>query len=99
MSLTKEEVNEIFKDVELRFYSYYKYSFTLWAIHEPEIGDPGYMIFASLGGSADDIYRLSLKHSDRRPFKNVEEWDHVVVKKISKGGTTFDYFNYSNPYR
>ena len=57
------------------------------------------MIFASLGGNADDIYKLSVKHNAPHKFKNVEEWDHVVVKKISKGGSTFDYFNYSNPYR
>ncbi len=94
MSFTEEQVNEIFKDVELIFWSYYKHSFTFFAAHSPEIGDPGYEITVSTGGHADDIYKFSVNRYKKLPFKFVKHWNSVVVKGVSKGGATWEEFTY-----
>lgn len=97
MSLTEEQVNEIFKDVEVRFWSYYKYSFTFIGFHSPEIGDPGWQIYVTLGGNSDAVYSLSVERYKKIKFRVVNNWNSVVVETVSKGGATREVFNHYNP--
>ena len=57
--MTKEEALEKYGNVPLRFSGYYKYSFNFVGT-----ASDGAEIFASLGGNADDIYRLNIKEGD-----------------------------------
>ncbi len=98
MELTKKEVNKIFKKVQLQFYKYHRYVFTFFAGHSPEIDDPGYIIYASRGGDSNSIHGMLVKHHEKVPFNCVEHWSTVVVKGVSKGGATWDVFNYRAPY-
>ena len=53
--ITKKEFDELYGDVEVEFVSYYKYSFT-FAGDAPN----GDRVVLSIGGSADDIYRMDV---------------------------------------
>jgi hypothetical protein len=53
--ITKQEFDDLYGDVEVEFTSYYKYSFT-FAGDAPD----GTRIALSIGGCADEIYRLDV---------------------------------------
>lgn len=57
--MTKEQMLEMYGTVPLKFMSYYKYSFSFSGV-----AADGAKIYASIGGNADDIYRLEVDHDD-----------------------------------
>lgn len=85
--LTAEQVNEKFKDLVLRFSSYYKYSFAFTGERD------GFSVRASYGGSGDDIYKFSVRADETRPFESVDQWTYVQVKQ----GET-EVFSHYDPY-
>ena len=83
--LSKKQVNEMFGDAELRFTSYYKYSFSFHGDYG------GYSIVTGMGGSGDDIYRLEVDN-EPTPFSSVDKWNFVNVSKDDK--TVFEHVDY-----
>ena len=70
--MTKEEILEKYGDVELKFDSYYKYTFTYCGT-----ACDGVKIIANSGGCSDEIYRAS--YSDRETLKSLEA-EYVILK-------------------
>jgi len=87
--MTEKEVNEMFKDVELQFYSYNKYIFTFIGMKSMR-----YTVLASIGGTFGEIYKLSVERWKKLPFKSVRRWKSVVVKQNSQGGGSWEVFSY-----
>lgn len=76
--MTKEEVLAKYGNLPLRFSSYYKYSFTFKGA-----ADDGTVVYASLGGSADDIYKLSVT-SDSVIALNDKDYSSAHVSRNDK---------------
>ena len=74
--LSYEELLSQYGDIELKFSSYFKYSFTFTG----QIGD--IRIEATIGGSSDDIYRLDI---DADQIMTIRMLDARMVS-IYKGG-------------
>jgi hypothetical protein len=67
ITLTKEQFIEKYGDVEMHFTSYYKYTFSF------EGKTPnGETIKASVGGSADDIYRFEVCTGSNGTFSSLD---------------------------
>jgi hypothetical protein len=71
--MTTQEVNEKFKEVKLKFASYFKYTFSVTGTAEE-----GYEILCEYGGEADMIYRFSLSDIPVN-FGSVDDWTSVEV--------------------
>lgn len=71
--MTKEEVQEKFKDVKIKFTHYYKYSFTFEGMSED-----GYKIVCSYGGNTDDIYRFNVTDQPVN-VGIISDWVNVLV--------------------
>jgi hypothetical protein len=89
--LTKLEARKIYEanseNLKLKFYSYYKYTFTF-------MGDNGIIkVYAKYGGNKDDIYRLEVTCDEINAPKTFEELmnDYYSVKIISEEGVFEDY--------
>lgn len=74
--MTKNEMLEKYGDVKLKFFRYYKYTFTFSALLE----DNSHLI-VNIGGDSSDIYRLDVEadyeetiNSSLDPI-SVEIWD------------------------
>lgn len=64
--MTKAEFLTLYGDIEVAFESYYKYSFSFKGT-TPE----GYTILVSVGGSAEDIYRLEVG-TEKKSIKTLD---------------------------
>jgi hypothetical protein len=60
MEITKKEFDELYGDVEVEFTTYWKYSFAFEG--KTESGDEVYL---SVGGCADDIYRMDVTAGEK----------------------------------
>jgi len=58
--VTQTEFNKLYGDVEVEFVSYYKYSFTFSGV-----ADDGTRIVVSVGGCADDIYKMDVTAGEK----------------------------------
>ena len=87
MKLTKEEVLEKFKDVELKFSRYYKYTFTF----EGTYGD--YTISMGVGGNAVDIYRYEVTANEVETIAD-EYYSYLVIRHKDVPGTVFEDWNF-----
>jgi hypothetical protein len=85
--MTRDEFNERYKDVELKFSSYWKYSFTFTGY-----GPDGEKIECEWGKCSDDIYRFSVTPDETI---KVEHWDawHSVSVRNSSGVEIFSYWD------
>lgn len=72
--LTKEQVIEKFSDVDLRFKSYYKYSFEFEGVTED-----GYTINCYYGTHSDDIYKFEVSVDRPQKFLHTDNWNSVDV--------------------
>lgn len=86
--MTKEEVDNKFKDLKLRFEHYYKHLFTFIGISED-----GYTINASYGKDASDIYTYSISANEKIPFIKCDEWTVITIYDRD-GKSVFNYDNY-----
>lgn len=62
-----EEFMEKYGDIKVKFKSYYKYSFTF----EPVFSNTG-IVYVTVGGSHDDIYRFDLEAEKTYAIKALE---------------------------
>ena len=85
--LTKEEVLEKFKDVELKFSRYYKYTFTF----EGKCGD--YTISMGIGGNAGDIYRYEVTADATETIGN-GCYIHLIVLHKDQVESVFEEWDY-----
>lgn len=85
--MTKEQVNEIFQDCQVIFYSYYKYSFSF------KCEKDGYLLMCDYGGSSDDIYRYDVCAGENGTFNDVSQWNSVTVIK-KDGEKVFEHYDY-----
>ena len=74
-SLIFQKELEKYRDIKLKFSSYYKYSFNF-------IGktDDGEEIFASVGGTADEIYKLNVDVNKEETINSLWPY-HIIVSK------------------
>jgi hypothetical protein len=70
---TKEEVNEKFKEANVYFSRYYKYTFTFVCQSED-----GYKLICNYGGDSNEIYRYEVSNSPE-PFVECDNWSRVRV--------------------
>ena len=87
--LSEEQVNELFKDCQLQFSSYYKYSFSFAG----SLPEKNLTISVSYGGDSYDIYRYEVTRNKLVPFEGCSKWNYVQVQE-----GTEDIFSYSNYY-
>lgn len=67
ITLTKEQFIEKYGDIEMYFQGYYKYSFTFKGT-TPN----GEVIYVSIGGSSDDIYRLEVCDGNNGTLRSMD---------------------------
>jgi hypothetical protein len=67
MEITKKEFDERYGNVEVEFASYYKYSFGFRGKT-----DTGLDVYLSVGGCADDIYRMEVVAGEKIKVKELE---------------------------
>lgn len=96
INLTKEEAIELYnnnyKDIKVKFSSYYKYSFGFSGEND------NIKIYISFGGTADDIYRFDV-HADELcglgPFEKLSDnWNYINITRKSDNlsyGESFDW--------
>ena len=70
--MTKNEILEKYGKVELKFDSYYKYTFTYCGK-----ADGGVKIIANAGGCSDEIYRASYSNTETL---NSLDAEYVIIK-------------------
>jgi hypothetical protein len=83
--MTRKEFIEKYGDVDVKFNSYYKYTFT----YEGEIDD--IQIFVDYGGNADEIYRLDVDCESIEKVKDIDPYAGIAVKD---GKTIFKFYDY-----
>ena len=66
MEITKKEFDELYGDVEVEFTNYYKYSFAFRGKT-----DTGLEIYLSVGGDADEIYRMEVTPGEKIKVKDL----------------------------
>jgi hypothetical protein len=81
--MTKEQVNEKFKDTKVSFLNYHKYTFIF--VGESE---DGHQVTCHYGGIPEDIYRLEVS-TNAEPFGMCDNWDRVLVND-SEGKDVFE---------
>ena len=64
--ITKKEFDELYGDVEVEFVSYYKYTF-VFAGDTPD----GLRVSLSVGGCADDIYRMDVAAGVKEKVRDI----------------------------
>jgi len=87
--LSSQQVDEMFKNVELSFISYYKYVFYYYAVCN--VDGNTYQIKTAYGGNSDMIYRY-----DVSPAKSVYFDSHAIWNKITVDRSVND--NWVNVY-
>ena len=86
--LTNEEVINKYSKVQLKFSSYYKYSFSFKGM-----APDGVEILASYGGNAGDIYRYRVESNTQETLENFpEKFMYVLIKKDNQD--IFEYRDY-----
>jgi len=73
--MTREEVVEKFRDVEMHFVSYYKYTFKFKAEHD------GYVIDARFGGESGEVYNFKVDVTQPVRFQKPENWSWVIISR------------------
>jgi len=73
--MTKEDILKKYGNVELKFRHYYKYTF-MFKGETPE----GEVVYANVGGAADEIYRLDLDYNETGTISNLEPCTISVMK-------------------
>ena len=73
-----EEIKEKYGDVKLKFNGYYKYSFSFTGRTED-----GEEVYASIGGSADDIYKLEVSAEQEETINSLYP-NYITVSKDGK---------------
>ena len=73
-----DQIKEKYGDVKLNFNGYYKYSFSFTGKTED-----GEEIYASIGGNADDIYKLEVSR-DKEETINTLYPNYITVSKNGK---------------
>ena len=88
MKMTKEEVENTFADVKLKFSHYFKFSFSFVAE-----GD-GFKITGVFGGDSDSIYRYDLSNDEEVSLGDCLEdsWHSVTITK--SGEEIFQWDDY-----
>lgn len=81
--LTRQEFLEKYGDVEVTFFSYYKYTFTFTG----ETPD-GHEISVGYGGHSDDIYRYEVFSGETGTVSSIDPYQGSVYKD----GTLIDEF-------
>ena len=87
--LTTEQVVGLYKDVELKFSDYYKYSFNYRGYTSE-----GYTISASFGGSSEDIYRHAVSNDDiEKGGDIINDWMYLEIRD-SEEVVIYEYHDY-----
>ena len=86
MNITNEEFIALYGDVEVEFYSYYKYTFT----YRGELPD-GSVIFCDYGGNSDEVYRYEVNAGDKIAIKSVYPYAGRVIKD---GEVVHEFYDY-----
>lgn len=84
--MTRQEFYEKYGNVEVRFSSYYKYTFT-YAADLPD----GKHLTCGCGGNADDIYRLSVYADDSATVGDLEPFEGGVYENGREVEGFYDY--------
>ena len=82
--MNKEHILEKYGNEKVKFSSYYKYTFNFRGI-----ATDGTEIFASVGGSSDDIYKLDVT-ADKEETLNSLWADFVTLTKDGKEIGSYD---------
>ncbi len=86
--MTREELDNKYGNVKVRFYRYYKYTFFFKGIT-----DSGEEIFCSVGGDASEIYRFEMLADFEVTIGCLYPYEVTV---LSETGSAKEYF-YENP--
>jgi len=79
-----EKIQEKYGNVKLKFSGYYKYSFSFTGKT-----DDGEEIYASIGGNADDIYRLPISSEE-----TINSLEPNYIKVSKDGEKIVDWNNW-----
>lgn len=82
-----DENFEKYKDVVLKFSSYYKYSFTFSGVAED-----GAVVVARTGGDSSDIYRYEVSNDMSLTLKDASDYNSAYITK--DGVTLWEYDSY-----
>lgn len=86
--ITIDEVVKRYKDTELKFSSYYKFSFTFIGVAED-----GVKIVATIGGDSSNIYREEIFNNETRKLGDiVSDWSYVCLND-KNDEEIFCYYN------
>ena len=83
--ITKKEFDELYGDVEVVFTSYYKYSFVFKGTT-----DDGEHVVISVGGDADEIYRMDVNAGEEVKVKELYGSFAAVYPADAKEGASYE---------
>lgn len=66
---------EAIRNTVVEFESYYKYVFTFKGNFD------SHTIYAYLGGSPEEIYRLNISRDEKRVIGDFDKWNSIMLKK------------------
>jgi hypothetical protein len=84
--VTQQEFIEKYGEVEVKFHSYYKYSFMFKGVT-----DDGDTIFVSVGGDSDYIYRLEVGANTIETVGNLCPFQGHVFNSTSEVDSFYEY--------
>lgn len=87
--MTRAEFYEKYKDVELSFSSYFKYTFT----YKAELDD-GLIVMARVGGDHDTIYRMNVSHEDKGTMYTLDPYAGEVYHKDNPNKIIDEFYDY-----
>jgi hypothetical protein len=85
--MTKDDFMAKYGDVEVTFSSYYKYTFMYEAVL-----DNGHTLTVSIGGNADDIYRMDVANNETLSLYSLDPYAGEVTG--SDGKIVDEFYDY-----
>ena len=87
MEITRKEFNELYGDVEVKFNSYYKYTFEFRGQT-----DDFKTVSISFGGGADDIYKEQIEAGEKVKVKDIEGMYATVYEDDDCANVVHSYY-------
>jgi hypothetical protein len=84
--LTREQFIDKYGDVEVRFSSYYKFTFT----YSAQLTDGSYLT-VSVGGNSDEIYRFKVANNEVVTVRNLNPYTGSVYQDRQEVEGFYDY--------
>ena len=85
--MSKTEILNKYKDVQMVFSSYFKYSFSFTGVTKE-----GYKVYAEIGGNSEDIYRIEVGAGDVKTLLDLDPY-YVNITNSDKVTIAMYYDN------